>query len=163
MRLFQPDSCSSALCSLLHSWAMKKSCLTGSCASVLHCGHIGTQQESERSAGGPCLGRRVDSEAQLGLLAVVHRQALQQERAQARAGASAHSVEDKEALQTCTASLSSQNALHAHAATMSRAFRVVFSQLIRRCRMTDLEATQGSVNCRSNTLSRAMTVCRPES
>jgi len=45
------------------------------------------------------LGRRVDGEAQLGLLAVVDRQALQQQRAEARAGATADGVEHQEALQ----------------------------------------------------------------
>ena len=47
------------------------------------------------------LGRGVDSEAKLGLLAVVHGEALQQKGAEAGAGASSHSVEHQEALQTC--------------------------------------------------------------
>lgn len=50
-----------------------------------------------------CLRRRVDSEAELGLLSVVHRKALQQERTQARASASTHCIEDQESLQTYTA------------------------------------------------------------
>ncbi len=41
----------------------------------------------------------VDGEAELGLLAVVHGQALQQQRAQAGAGAAADGVEHQEALQ----------------------------------------------------------------
>jgi hypothetical protein len=48
------------------------------------------------------LGGGVDGEAELGLLAVVHRQALQQQRAQARAGTTTHSVEDQEALEAGT-------------------------------------------------------------
>ena len=47
------------------------------------------------------LGRGVDSEAELGLLAIVHREALQQKGAKAGAGASSHSIEHQEALQTC--------------------------------------------------------------
>eukprot|EP00955_Chlamydomonas_euryale_P116152 366399-Chlamydomonas_euryale.AAC.58 len=45
------------------------------------------------------LGRRVHGEGQLGLLAVVNRQALQQQGAQARAGATTDGVEHQEALQ----------------------------------------------------------------
>jgi hypothetical protein len=45
------------------------------------------------------LGAGVHGEAQLGLLAVVHRQALQQEGAQAGAGTTTNSVEHQEALQ----------------------------------------------------------------
>merc|ERR1719504_368885 len=45
------------------------------------------------------LGRRVDGEGQLGLAAVVDRQALEEERAQAGAGAAANRVEEEEALQ----------------------------------------------------------------
>ena len=47
------------------------------------------------------LGRGVDSEAELGLLAIVHREALQQKGAKAGASASSHSVEHQETLQTC--------------------------------------------------------------
>jgi hypothetical protein len=43
--------------------------------------------------------RRVDGEGQLGLAAVVDRQALEEERAQAGAGAAADGVEENEALQ----------------------------------------------------------------
>mmetsp|Transcript_2838 Transcript_2838/g.6222 ORF Transcript_2838/g.6222 Transcript_2838/m.6222 type:complete len:325 (-) Transcript_2838:54-1028(-) len=46
------------------------------------------------------LGRGVHSEAQLGLLAVVDGQTLQQQRAQTRASTTTNSVEDQEALQT---------------------------------------------------------------
>jgi len=52
-------------------------------------------QHAERKRG-TYLGR---GETQLGLLAVVHRQALQQEGAQAGAGTTAHGVEDQETLQ----------------------------------------------------------------
>ena len=45
------------------------------------------------------LGGGVDSEAQLGLLAIVNGQALQQQRAQAGASAATHCIEDEEALQ----------------------------------------------------------------
>lgn len=55
-------------------------------------------QHAERKRG-TYLGRGVDGETQLGLLAVVHRQALQQEGAQAGAGTTAHGVEDQETLQ----------------------------------------------------------------
>lgn len=48
--------------------------------------------------GGRDLRRRVDGEAQLRLLAVVDREALEQERAEARASAAADSVEEEEAL-----------------------------------------------------------------
>ena len=50
--------------------------------------------------GGGHLRRRVDGEAQLGLLAVVDGKALEQEGAEAGAGAAADGVEDQEALQT---------------------------------------------------------------
>merc|ERR1712054_33379 len=46
------------------------------------------------------LRRRVGAESELGLLAVVHGQALQEERTKARAGATAYGVEHQEALQT---------------------------------------------------------------
>ena len=46
------------------------------------------------------LRRRIDSESQLGLLAVVDRESLQQKRTQSGASASADSVEHQEALQT---------------------------------------------------------------
>jgi len=49
--------------------------------------------------GGRDLRRRVDGEAELGLFAVVDREALEQQRAQAGAGAAADGVEDEEALQ----------------------------------------------------------------
>merc|ERR1719421_1736301 len=45
------------------------------------------------------LRRRVDGEAELRLLAVVDRQALEEQRAEARAGATAEGVEDEEALE----------------------------------------------------------------
>lgn len=48
---------------------------------------------------GAYLGARVHSEAQLGLLAVVHGQALQEQGAQAGACATTNSVEHQEALQ----------------------------------------------------------------
>jgi len=48
---------------------------------------------------GTHLGGGVDGEAELGLLAVVDGQALQQQRAEARAGAATDGVEDQEALQ----------------------------------------------------------------
>ena len=47
------------------------------------------------------LGGRDDRETQLGLLAVVHGEALQQQGAQAGAGAAANGVEDHEALKPC--------------------------------------------------------------
>ena len=56
--------------------------------TVLHTAHCDTH-----------LGAGVHGEAQLGLLAVVHRQALQQQGAQAGAGTTTHSVEHQEALQ----------------------------------------------------------------
>ena len=46
------------------------------------------------------LGRRVNRELELGLLAVVDRQPLHEERGEARAGASSEGMEDEEALQT---------------------------------------------------------------
>jgi len=46
------------------------------------------------------LGRRVHSEPELGLLAVVYRQALQEEGTKARARSSTNSVEDEESLET---------------------------------------------------------------
>lgn len=46
------------------------------------------------------LGRRVDGEPELGLLAVVNGQALQEEGAEAGASATADGVEDEEALET---------------------------------------------------------------
>ncbi len=46
------------------------------------------------------LGRRVDGEGQLGLLAIVDGQALQEQRAKARAGTATDGVEDEEALET---------------------------------------------------------------
>ena len=45
------------------------------------------------------LGRRVDGELQFGLLAVVHREPLHEQRREARAGAAPEAVEDEEALQ----------------------------------------------------------------
>jgi hypothetical protein len=45
------------------------------------------------------LGRWVHSEAQLGFLAVLHRQALKEERTKARAGATTNGIEDQEALE----------------------------------------------------------------
>merc|ERR1719487_952723 len=50
--------------------------------------------------GGGDLRRRVDGEAELGLLAVVDGEALQQERGEAGAGAAARGVEAEEALET---------------------------------------------------------------
>ncbi|GIL99776.1 hypothetical protein Vretimale_4897 [Volvox reticuliferus] len=74
---------------------------------VEHDRHIGVLQQGVGRQDGVVwlnnsrrhLGRRVDSEAQLGLLAVVDRQALQQQRAKARASAATNSVENEEALQ----------------------------------------------------------------
>ena len=48
--------------------------------------------------GGAEEGRRIDREAELGLLAVVQRQSLEQQRTETRTGTSAHRVEDEEAL-----------------------------------------------------------------
>jgi len=50
--------------------------------------------------GGGDLGRGVDSEAELGLLAVVDGETLEEERAETRAGTTANGVEDQEALET---------------------------------------------------------------
>lgn len=47
------------------------------------------------------LGGWVHCEAELGLLAVVHGQALQQQGTQSRASTSSNGVEHQEALQTC--------------------------------------------------------------
>ena len=118
-----------------------------------HRGDRISQQKSEGSIGRACLGRRVDSEAQLGLLAVVHREALQQEGAQAGAGASTHSIEDKEALQTCAGSLTVRIDAHVaqtcpalHASRIQPAHPVLKSDI--------LEPTQSSVHYSGNTLSR---------
>ena len=48
------------------------------------------------------LGGGVDGEAELGLLAVVDGQALQQQGAQARSSAATDSIEDQEALEACS-------------------------------------------------------------
>lgn len=48
------------------------------------------------------LRRRVDGESQLGLLAIVNRQALQQERSKTRSSTTSNSVEDQETLKACT-------------------------------------------------------------
>mmetsp|Transcript_20367 Transcript_20367/g.51604 ORF Transcript_20367/g.51604 Transcript_20367/m.51604 type:complete len:489 (-) Transcript_20367:102-1568(-) len=74
---------------------------------VEHDGHVGVLQQGVGGQhrvvgldhGVGHLGGGVDGEAQLGLLAVVHGQALQQQGAQAGAGATAHGVEHQEALQ----------------------------------------------------------------
>ncbi len=74
---------------------------------VKHDSHIGVLQEGvggeHRVVGfhnsGGHLGRGVDGKAQLGLFAIVDRQALEEEGAQARAGTTTHSVEDQKALE----------------------------------------------------------------
>ena len=48
------------------------------------------------------LGRRIDGEAHLGFLAVVHGESLQQETAQSGAGSTSDGVEDHEALESST-------------------------------------------------------------
>ncbi len=73
---------------------------------VKHDSHIGMLQErvggEHRVVGlhdsGGHLGRGVDSKAQLGLFAIVDRQALQEEGSQTRAGTTTHSVEHQKAL-----------------------------------------------------------------
>jgi len=75
---------------------------------VQHDGDVGVLQQRVRGQHGVVrlddrgrhLGRGLHGEAQLGLLAVVHGQALQQQGAQAGAGSTADGVEDQEALQT---------------------------------------------------------------
>lgn len=75
---------------------------------IEHDGHVGVLEERVRgehrvvgldhSRGD--LGGGVHGEAELGLLAVVHRQALEEERAEAGARTATHGVEDEEALKT---------------------------------------------------------------
>merc|ERR1740133_157928 len=75
---------------------------------VKHDGNISVLEESVRREhaivrlddGGRNLRRRVDAESKLGLLAVVHRQALRKERAKAGTCATSNSVEDQESLET---------------------------------------------------------------
>jgi len=50
--------------------------------------------------GGRDLGRRIDSEAELGLLAVVNAQSLQEQRAETGSSAATNGVEDEETLET---------------------------------------------------------------
>jgi len=75
---------------------------------VEHEGAVGVLEESvgreDRVVGlddrGGDLGRGVDAEVELGLLAVVSREALEEERAEARASTTTNRVEDEEALET---------------------------------------------------------------
>jgi hypothetical protein len=74
---------------------------------VQHHSHVGVLQQGMGGQHGVVrlhhgsrdLGGGVHSEAQLGLLAIVNRQALQQQGAQAGAGATTDCLEDQEALQ----------------------------------------------------------------
>lgn len=66
---------------------------------LLHCASSFITSSVANTRTNTHLGAGVHSEAQLGLLAVVHRQALQQQGAQAGASTTTHSVEDQEALQ----------------------------------------------------------------
>eukprot|EP00760_Papus_ankaliazontas_P018112 PhM_4_TR17429/c0_g1_i1/m.78134 len=78
------------------------------CLVIKHDGDVGVLEERVRREDGVVglhdgsrdLGRGVDREAELGLLAVVHGQALQEEGAEAGARAAADGVEHEEALQT---------------------------------------------------------------
>merc|ERR1719171_2983187 len=77
------------------------------CLVVKHDGDVGVLEERvgredrvvRLNDRGGDLGRRVDGEAELGLAAVVDREALEEEGAEAGAGATADGVEDQEALE----------------------------------------------------------------
>ncbi len=58
--------------------------------------------------------RRVHAKVELGLLAIVHRQALKQERSETRASSSAHTVEDEKSLKTAALVSEFANAVKRH-------------------------------------------------
>lgn len=82
--------------------------------SVLKEGMGGEHRVVGLNNSGGDLGGGVDGESELGFLAIVNRQAFQEERSEARTGTSTDGIEDQETLETSTVVGQLANAVQAH-------------------------------------------------